>query len=405
MLTTKNCIHILFGLVLGISGLLFMQSQALCIEQETPENTIKQPPPPGLPNMPQGFPKMPPGGKVQPPVVNSKKGESGGNEMHALAEKPYRPSWAPLTVFWGDAQAAGYLLPVCKSPNAADRARASFMLGQIGDKSAVKTLRKLLTDPAPDVRMQAAIALGEMGDGTGISTIALLFDGSQPWVRCYAVHALWNLHSKFARSIMLNRKKNQPPMVADIITRAANTTPTPYPVVKPGKKIGKKVTAKPKDIWFQAAGEMAKESDYWWHSGNYNQVIRCLEVAVFLDPSDVESYSVIAWLHWSMGHDQVAIRTMNRCVADNPKSSEAFSELGYYYTRSKRWVLAEWPLKKAVELGGGVLIRKSYAHCLEKLNKLEEAKAIWIQLKKQFPKDGAIDHNYKRIMGQSGQPV
>ena len=114
---------------------------------------------------------------------------------------------------------------------------------------------------------------------------------------------------------------------------------------------------------------------------------------------------MIAWLQWGDGQDSRAIQTMNRCIADNPNSSEAFSELGYYYTRSKRWTLAEWPLKRAVELGGGMQIRKSYAHCLEKLGKIEEAKEIWTQLRKEFPKDGAIEHNYKRIMGQTGQPV
>ncbi len=408
-MTLKDRIHILFGLVFGLCIVsLIMPSQAYCDEQKDPESnsadTIKQPPPPGMPGMPPGMPNMRPPG-MRPPMADTKKRKPAVDDIDLLAAKSYRPSWAPLTMFRGDTGAAGYLLPVCTSKNAANRAKAAFLLGQIGDKKAIKTLRKLLQDPEPSVRMQAAVALGEMEDGSGISVISRLFDDSQPWVRVYAVHALWNLHSKYARSILLERKKNQPPMVADIITRAANTTYTRYPTVKPGKVANKKIAAKPGDMWFQASGLMAKESDYWWHKGNYNQVNRCLEAAVFLDPSDVESYSVIAWLQWSDGQDSRAIQTMNRCIADNPKSSEAFSELGNYYTRSKRWALAEWPLKRAVELGGGTQIRKSYAHCLEKLGKIDEAKEIWTQLKKEFPKDGAIDHNYKRIMGQTGQPV
>jgi len=408
--TLKVRIHILFGIVFGLCMVSFiMPSQAYCDEQKDPESnsadTIKQPPPPGMPNMQPGVPNMPPRGMGGPPKFKPGKSKPANDDLEVLAEKPFRPSWAPLTIFRGDTQAAGYLLPVCTSKNATNRAKAAFILGQIGDKTAIKTLRKLLQDTEPEVRMQAAVALGEMEDGTGISVISHLFDSSQPWVRVYAVHALWNIHTKYARSVLLDRKKNQPPMVADIITRAANTTYTRYPTVKPGKTNGKKVIAKPGDMWFQASGLLVKESDYWWHKGKYNEINRCLEAAVFLDPSDVESYSVIAWLEWSMGQDARAIQTLNRCIAENPKSPEAFSELGYYYTRSKRWALAEWPLKNAVELGGDVLIRKSYAHCLEKLGKIEEAKEIWTKLKKEFPKDGAIDHNYKRIMGQTGQPV
>ena len=371
----------------------------------SPDNnkTIAPPPlmpPQGVPNMPPGMPPGMPGMPPRMPMdshgANEKETDKSG--MWALAAKPFRPSWAPLTVFRSDAKAVNYLLPILKSPNSANRARAAFILGQIGDLRAIKPLRALLNDPEIDVQSQAAIALGEMRDGSGISHIAKYFDKMQPWSRCYAVHALWNLHTRFSRSILQARKKNQPPIVAEIIGRAAQTTYTKYPKVKPVLISGKPVAVNAKDIWMQAAGLVTIESDYWWHKGNYNQVIRCLETVVFLDPNDIESYSTIAWLQWSMGQDQAGIHTMNRCIADNPNSAEAFSELAFYYTRSRRWPLAEWSLKKAVELGTDVQTRKTYAHCLEKLGKIQESLAIWTKLKKELPNDGAINNNYLRVL-------
>lgn len=341
-------------------------------------------------------------GEIPRPDLKAKEKPSS---LDLFAWKAYRPSWGPLPLFRSDNSAVGSLIKLTKSVKTIERAKSAFLLGQIGDKAAVKPLRRLLKDSNPEVRMHAAIALAIFKDGSGMHEIATQFDGSQPWVKYYSVYGLWIIHSKFARSFMMERQKNQPPIVAKAIVEAVNTPFTPFPKASSSTRRIKNVKVDAESAWDSASRALIQESDWWWHAGNYNQVNRCLEAVIFLNPKDVESYSVVAWLQWSMGNDEEAIHTLDRCIANNPENPRAYFELGFHYTRTKRWAAAEGPLRKCVELKGNLQMHKSYAHCLEKLGKLDECLQVWKMLKEKYPNDPVIENNYKRVLGKIGQPA
>ena len=60
----------------------------------------------------------------------------------------------------------------------AERLAATIALGNIGDKSIIPILQKLLDDEEPNIRWDAAIALAKLEDPSGVQVIVDLLDRS-----------------------------------------------------------------------------------------------------------------------------------------------------------------------------------------------------------------------------------
>jgi HEAT repeat protein len=60
----------------------------------------------------------------------------------------------------------------------AERLAATIALGNIGDKSIIPILQKLLDDEEPNIRWDAAIALAKLEDSSGVQVIVNLLDRS-----------------------------------------------------------------------------------------------------------------------------------------------------------------------------------------------------------------------------------
>ncbi|HEX8833811.1 MAG TPA: tetratricopeptide repeat protein, partial [Abditibacteriaceae bacterium] len=61
-----------------------------------------------------------------------------------------------------------------------------------------------------------------------------------------------------------------------------------------------------------------RKSDEAFHAGDYPRAIGLHKAIVALDPADVESYGVAAWLMWSMGSGDEAVAHIKRGLAANP---------------------------------------------------------------------------------------
>lgn len=327
----------------------------------------------------------------------------GGEAQHEesprlaiLAGKPYRPAWAPIPVLRDKSAWAPTLHRLLKSPDSVTRARSAFLLGQIGSRTSIKPLADKLNDPSPAVRTQVGIALACIGDTRGLKACANALETHASWIRYYAAYGLWNINTSQAKEVLKTHANGQDALTMQAIEGALNTPyiapPAPDPI---REKNAKAFSAN--GIWAEAAVMLAGESDWWWHKGDYDQAIRCHEAGLLMDPHNVEGYSLIAWLQWSLGRGPVAVRTLKRCVAANPSDPNAYYELGNHYFITKKYALAEEPLRKSVSLGGDNLARRSYAHCLEKLGKLDEALAQWAAIVKANPKDGAARVNLNRV--------
>jgi len=71
-------------------------------------------------------------------------------------------------------------------------------------------------------------------------------------------------------------------------------------------------------------------ADKYFHDGKYAEAIRVQQRIYRLDPEDVESYAVAAWLLWSLGDEPGARRILTSGVAANPNAWDSHWELGYH---------------------------------------------------------------------------
>lgn len=149
------------------------------------------------------------------------------------------------------------------------------------------------------------------------------------------------------------------------------------------------------------------QADKAWHDGgDYPLAVEWLKVAVAVNPDDHESWSGIAYLQWSMSGDterprshrwwygRYAVATLREGIAANPQSAEAHFNLGQHYFMAKQYRKAEKWLAKAVTLGADLQGQKTYAHCLEKRGRYEEALAVWGQMDPNGP---AVTPNRNKI--------
>jgi tetratricopeptide (TPR) repeat protein len=317
-------------------------------------------------------------------------------ELDRLANQPGRPEWAPLPLLRGGPAPLSALRRLLRAADMDDRARSCFLLGQIGDALAVPALRTALTDPARTVRIHAGIALASMCEGDGTPACEAALQSEPPWLRFLAVHALWSLNTDRARAALARHRSDQDPLVAEALAAALKSPPTISLKPVPADEVpADDLTAT--DIWERAADALTTEADWWWHRGDYDQAIRCHETAIFLDPTFAEDYAVAAWLQWSLGRDEAAVRTLKRGIAAMPSNPDAHFNLGYHYLNTHREALAREPLRRAVELGGDVLCRRAYAHSLEHIGELQPALQQWDEMLRIDPGDDVARANRLRV--------
>ncbi len=317
-------------------------------------------------------------------------------ELEEMAMRPDRPEWAPLPIMWGHSEMVPVLVDRLSDSDIVQRLRAAFVLGQIGDLSAVEALLAAAGDDCRDVRIQAGIALACLGDERGRKIAEAALIGEPTWIRYYAVLGLSRLGFETARGTPEAMRSAQP----DFITRtiaAALAEPATLPPVPPASERAPLTAEQAAVIWQAVLGAYEAESDWWWHWGDYSQCCRCMEVVLLMDPGLVTTYSEIAWLQWSMGYNTEAIGTYHRGIGTLPDNPLSHYYLGWHYFNLKQYDLALPYLRRSVELGAQGAGWRVYAHCLEHTGQLEASFKQWQEMYKLSPDFPAIKFNYERV--------
>ncbi len=323
--------------------------------------------------------------------------------LDELANRPGRPLWAPLDVLWGHSEVVPQLLEILGDAGADDRARAAFVLGQIGCPEAMDALYAARCDNDRTVRVHAGIALAYLGDKRGLSAACAALISAPPWVRFYAIIGLWRLSDPAAWAALNRSQPMQPPFLHKVIyaalqTRGGLPTMPEATVLQPPLP-----PLSSADIWESVGDACLAEADWWWHKGDYDQVIRCLQVVVFMQPEMVDTYGDAAWLQWSMGYNTEAIGTYHRGIQTNPNNPEAYFNLGFHYYNTRQYESAIKYLRQAADLGGRQVIRRTYAHALEKSGRIEASLQQWEKMLQETPDQPVVQNNYERVRRLAGE--
>jgi tetratricopeptide (TPR) repeat protein len=172
-------------------------------------------------------------------------------------------------------------------------------------------------------------------------------------------------------------------------------TPAPQPPAVEGHEHD---TVDPKDE--TTVDYLWRKSDEAFHNGDYNRAVGLHKAIVVLAPDDVESYSVAAWLLWSMERGPEAMAFIQRGLDANPNDPEMWDAAGQHYDLQKKLPEAQKAYAKAVELSGKdapQLLRRRYAHAAEHAGDWATSLTVWQALVKDYPNEAVNRNNLARV--------
>ena len=162
--------------------------------------------------------------------------------------------------------------------------------------------------------------------------------------------------------------------------------------------------AKAKDPLRDSVDYLWDQSDEAFHNGDYPTAIKLHRAIVTLDPTDLESFGVGAWLLWSLGQKEDARAFIRQGLAANPKNAEMWSVAGEQYDLEHSFSDAKNAYVKSVELSGAKadeMMRRRLAHAAEHAGDLPLSVRTWTDLARDFPNSPVNKNNLARVKGLS----
>ncbi len=147
-----------------------------------------------------------------------------------------------------------------------------------------------------------------------------------------------------------------------------------------------------------------RKSDEAFHKGDYERAIQLHRAIVALDPTDVESYSVGAWLLWSLGKKDDAVAFIQRGTKANPDNWDMWDEAGQHYDLQKmvpeslnayRQAVAHFPAEAPAN--ESQMLRRRLAHSAEHAGEWQLSAQTWRDLVRDFPDEAVNKNNLARV--------
>lgn len=154
-------------------------------------------------------------------------------------------------------------------------------------------------------------------------------------------------------------------------------------------------------------------SEYFWrkadvafHAGDFERTIALHKAIIALDATDVESYSIAAWLMWSLGRGDEALAHIKRGINANSSDWEMWDAAGEQYDLQKQYTSARDAYSQAVRIlppdTDSQFLRRRLAHAAEHAGDLKLAESTWRGLTKDFPNDAVNSSNLSRVEKLNG---
>jgi tetratricopeptide (TPR) repeat protein len=184
----------------------------------------------------------------------------------------------------------------------------------------------------------------------------------------------------------LGRLKTLLTLVAlGLVTLSAGAT-KPKPVLPAQDRIDAAVEA------------LYKQSDVFFHEGDYESSLFCYDTIVALDPHDIEAWTNYGWLLWSgMDRREQSRKTLQQAIAYNPNDWEVYAEMGNLQYHYRDFLDAAAWFYKAMGRGAPWTVWHQRAHSLEYAGRRQQCVETWQKIVAKFPDDGAAKQNLKRV--------
>jgi hypothetical protein len=161
--------------------------------------------------------------------------------------------------------------------------------------------------------------------------------------------------------------------------------------------------------------KLIEQSDEAFHKGDYPTAVKLHRQIVKIAPDEIESYSVGAWLLWSLSQDRdISASQAASFKADeraflaqglkaNPKNPEMWDAAGQQYALDKSFADAKVAFAKAVQLSGNKapeLLRRRMAHAAEGAGDWDLATRTWMNLVRDYPTEAVNKNNLARVQAK-----
>jgi len=158
----------------------------------------------------------------------------------------------------------------------------------------------------------------------------------------------------------------------------------------------------------QISGAEESNVDFFWRradeafeKGDYQRAIGLHKAIVALDPAEIESYGVAAWLLWSLGKGDEAVALIQLGVAKNPENAEMWNEAGQHFDLQKKFADSKNAYLSAVKFHpkteDSQMLRRRLAHAAEKSGDLNLSLETWQGLVRDFPDEAVNKNNLARV--------
>lgn len=139
-------------------------------------------------------------------------------------------------------------------------------------------------------------------------------------------------------------------------------------------------------------------NDEYWHHGDYDRCIKILRLITEVDPHDVEAYDCAAWLLQNQFRDDEAEKLLAKSIANNPLSSDAYFDLGFFYYMHERFSESIRYLETSAGFCEFDPAWHILAHAYELSGNTSESLNIWLRMESLEPDSNVPKMNIERIM-------
>ncbi len=297
-----------------------------------------------------------------------------------------------IPVLEGHAYAVPRLVEGLEHETPQVRARCCFLLGQIATDDVVEPLLAMQDDPDREVREFAGISLTRMGDERGEPAARAALSGNRWWVRFWALDAIARQGVEPVVRAMLD---DPDPLVRKLAEDALRWDWQP---ARAETIYESDADWTLDELIYHLTDYFAGETDWWWHAGDYPQILRALETAIWLDPGWGEAYGNAGYLYWSLGRNREALGAYRRGVVINPHLWETNFDMGFHYFNVLHdYEKAAHYLGRARELGCPPQHARMHAHALEKTGDLEGALQVFRELAEADPRNPLLQSHIERL--------